>query len=161
VAHILQRILCRDLLKQVYSRRSTHFPVLIREELLSISKAGKRSARSRLEERLGKALEPVLERRGNIDPRRLVVLHAYTRKSVREQSRNDEASILIAKQNSNPVPFEDESVLFKSIDERLSETLVEVYAPVRYDTPAERKVLLERADGLVEEVLMRSGGPLQ
>jgi hypothetical protein len=40
-----------------------------------------------------------------------------------------------------PVFFEEESTLFKSIDEKLSETLVEVYAPVSYSTPTDRRNL--------------------
>lgn len=71
------------------------------------------------------------------DPSPFVILHAYTLKSVKEESRNDEASILVNR--TPPVPFEDASTLFQSIDEKLGEAFVEIYAPIEYQTPAERR----------------------
>ena len=76
------------------------------------------------------------------DPSQFVILHAYTVKSVKEESRNDEASILV--NQSPPVLFEDASPLFQSIDEKLNEAFVEIYAAVEYQTPAERRSMRKR-----------------
>jgi hypothetical protein len=71
------------------------------------------------------------------DPSHFVIVHGYTLKSVKEEARNDEASILV--NETPPILFESASVLFNSINEKLSEAFVEVYAPVEYQTPAERR----------------------
>ena len=46
------------------------------------------------------------------DDPRLLIIHSYTIKSVREQSRNDEASIPVARPLKEPSTFEEESTLF-------------------------------------------------
>ena len=38
-----------------------------------------------------------------------------------------------------PVPFEQESTLFRSISEKMNEAYCEVYAPIKWDTATERK----------------------
>ncbi len=85
-----------------------------------------------------------------------VILNIYAIKSVREQSRNDEESILI-KDRTCPMPFEERSVLFRSIDESLNEQHVEVYAPLDCDTDAERRrllsVIMDEIEGVIESTL--------
>jgi hypothetical protein len=66
------------------------------------------------------------------------ILHTYQIKSVRESSRNDEASILVGKSPNPPGKFEEESVLFSSINERFADQYVEVYAPISWSDHAER-----------------------
>ena len=78
-----------------------------------------------------------------MDPQ-LVIIHVYTIKSVRVSSRNDEASILVARTGRDPVPFEEESALFRSINEGYTEGYVEVYAPVTWDTETDKKRTRER-----------------
>ncbi len=67
-----------------------------------------------------------------------VILNFYKFKSVKEQSRNEEGSILVGS-SPKPKTFEDESTLFHSIDEKLTEAHVEIYAPVIYKSPNERR----------------------
>ena len=81
------------------------------------------------------------------------ILHAYQIKSVRESSRNDEASILVAKAGRLPGKFEEESVLFSSIDQRLSDEYVEVYAPVRWGDHAERTRHLNAITPILKEII--------
>ena len=64
---------------------------------------------------------------------------------------HDEASILVNR--ARPVPFEQASALFESIDEKLSEAFVEVYAPVVYQTPAERRALRGKLSGPIKKIL--------
>jgi hypothetical protein len=80
------------------------------------------------------------------------ILHTYQIKSVRESSRNDEASILVEKQGL-PGKFEDESVLFSSINERLSDEYVEVYAPVSWPNVAERARHLNSIMPKIKEII--------
>jgi hypothetical protein len=69
----------------------------------------------------------------------LIIIHAYTNRSVRTQSGENDSSILVDSQP--PVPFEEESPLFQSIKEKINEPFVEIYAPVDYASPAQRNKL--------------------
>ena len=63
-----------------------------------------------------------------------VILHLYKIDSVRTQARNDEAGILI-KCGHRLVPLQEESVLFKSINEGLRDENLDCYRA----TPARRR----------------------
>jgi hypothetical protein len=52
--------------------------------------------------------------------------------------RNPSAGILVDRPGK-PRSFEDESSLFRSIDQGYSDGFVEVYAPVSWETPTDRK----------------------
>jgi hypothetical protein len=58
-----------------------------------------------------------------------IILHRYTIDSVRTQARNDEAGVLI-KRGDRLVPFDQESVLFQSIDASLRDENLDCYAPL-------------------------------
>ena len=49
--------------------------------------------------------------------------------------------------------FEEESSLFRSIDETLSEAYVEVYAPVSYDSRGQKRRLLMALDRPITDIL--------
>ncbi len=57
--------------------------------------------------------------------------------------------------DARPKPrfFEEESVLFKSIDESLSEAFIDVYAPVMYDSPNDKERLLNLLDEPITEAV--------
>lgn len=80
---------------------------------------------------------------------------------MRESSRNDEASILVNKGAEKPGKFEDESVLFSSINERLSDEFVEVYAPVNWQEHAQRTKVLNRLSPLVKDLITTALSPIQ
>ena len=80
-------------------------------------------------------------------PAHHVIVHSYSLKSAREQSRNNEGSILIV-DPSGPKKFEDASTLFRSIDERQGDQFVEVYAPFPFPKEDRRKTVAELADSL-------------
>ncbi len=79
-----------------------------------------------------------------------MIAHQFSLKSVRTQSRNDEGPILVRK-GSALTTFEDESDLFKSINEKLVDPRFAVYAPVYYDNPSERR----KIQTVVEEPLLK------
>lgn len=77
-----------------------------------------------------------------IDPAHVIV-HSYAIDSARKQSRNSEGSILVCADGGNPRVFEQESTLFRSIDEKNKEEFVECYAPVG---AIDRKKRIDMAD---------------
>jgi hypothetical protein len=74
-----------------------------------------------------------------IDPN-YVILNHYGLKSVREQSRNDERSIVVLDRDG-PRKFEDASTLFRSIDESQNDQYVEVYAPYPFSSKVDQRKL--------------------
>jgi HD superfamily phosphohydrolase len=153
LCHFLFRgLLTRQLLKQVYSEPIVKLPAPARELLKDISKPQNAAKRRELEQLLSEQIQAhaTMTQTPGDDPSRFVILHAYTLKSVKEESRNDEASILVNRKP--PVPFEDASTLFLSIDEKLSEAFVEVYAPVGYQTPAERRNVRSKLSGPITKI---------
>lgn len=134
----------RSLLKLVFRSRVSELKVGARDTIKSISKRQNKARRRQLEELLGECIQKIhgLTAYAGLDSSEFVIVHSYTFKSVKEESRNNEGSVLINK--PTPLFFEDASTLFQSIDEKLSETFVEVYAPVSYATPADRRRLQTR-----------------
>lgn len=142
---LFTRLRHRRLLKRVFDIPLTEVSVKARESLLGISKPSNRQRRRELEIVLHEAIAGADARFDCElpDPSTLVIAHSYTIKSVKERSADDEGSILITRL-PQPVPFEEESTLFRSISDQLNETVFEVYAPVRYETPAEGRELRKR-----------------
>ncbi|MBI3910899.1 MAG: HD domain-containing protein [Armatimonadetes bacterium] len=145
---LITRLRQRHLLKRVYSRglNEKEFPnPETRSVLSNISEA----QRSEVEDQITAALEQAYDTQINA---RQVILHVYNIRSVRVQSRNDEKSILVDDRPS-PTPFEEKSTLFKSIDERLDDTFVEVYAPVVHDPPDRKYAMINALQGRIDTIL--------
>jgi len=142
---LVERLKQRRLLKRVFDDRVSHLPETCRECITSISKTENRGLRRQLELQIAGALGEVgIKFDSSLkDPSQLLIVHAYSLKSARAQSRNDEGSIMVHT-TPNPTPFEEESDLFKSINEKLNDPHFSVYAPVRYDSPGERRELMSR-----------------
>lgn len=123
---LFSRLMSRRLHKKIARFRLVEFEdPLVREALASLDS----SQILALEKRIGEHL--------SIDPN-LVMIGKLMFKSVREQSRNSESSILVTTA-TEPRSFEDMSALFRSIDEAISEAVIEIYAPVTYSDEREKK----------------------
>lgn len=136
-AQLLQRLRNRQLFKQVYSETLADFGPEVSLTLLKLENHEQAALRQQLE---AAAAHILSEQTGMIIEPNFVIVHAFSIKSVRTTSRNEDQSILVAR-DPNPRPFEQESALFKSIDESFSEAYIEVYAPVTWSTVAERQRL--------------------
>jgi hypothetical protein len=86
----------------------------------------------------------------------MVIANSYTLKSVRAQSRNDEGPILVRK-GTAPTTFEEESDLFRSINEKLVDPRFAIYAPVDYENPTERRALQNKLREPILECLKGIG----
>lgn len=157
---LLTRLRRRQLLKQVFARPVTKEVFEdghLRDGLVRLTQREETVRAQRQQDELRAGIEEALaeaigKQAGSaVDPR-LVVLNVYTTKSVRAQTREDEKAILVSKR-PRPVPFEEESSLFRSIDERMQETVVEVYAPVTYETEAQQRHLTESLEEATKRVL--------
>jgi len=139
---LVNRLKRRRLLKQVFESRVSVLPEACRDSVEPITKPKNREMRRSLELKIAEAITNAdVALKGNVpDPSKLVIANSYTLKSVRAQSRNDEGPILVRK-GSTPTTFEEESDLFKSINEKLVDPRFAIYAPVDYENPTERRAL--------------------
>jgi hypothetical protein len=110
-----------------------------------VSNRDNRDSRRELETRLAAAIvEAGVKLDCNLkDPSKLLIAHSYSLKSVRAQSRNDEAPIMVH-EVPEPIPFEQASDLFNSIQDKLNDPHFAVYAPVAYENPVERRQLQQK-----------------
>ncbi|PYI90270.1 MAG: hypothetical protein DME97_18000 [Verrucomicrobia bacterium] len=155
---ILDRLQKRQLLKRVYYSPVKEFNEDVREKLMDIGDPENSSIRSELESAIGELIAEELNTTVDSDH---VIVHSYQIKSVREASRNDEASILVYKGPVLPGKFEDESVLFSSINERLADEFVEVYAPVSWQEHADRTRILNKISPPIKELISERLVPIQ
>jgi HD superfamily phosphohydrolase len=147
---LLTRLQRRQLHKRVFSARIEEFgDPQLRPALQDISKPENASLRANIEAKLAQVLGKHLKR--DFDPLE-VILHGFDIKSVRATSRNDEAAIMIA-HRPQPVPFDQHSTLFASIDEGYAAASVEVYAPVTWETPTERSRILKAVREPMQEAI--------
>jgi HD superfamily phosphohydrolase len=147
---LLKRLVKRDLLKRVFFEPAKEFDAECKERVMEVGKRENSDIRAQMERAIADVL--AAEFKTEIDAN-FTILHTYQIKSVRESSRNDEASILVAKTGGMPRKFEDESILFSSIDQRLSDEYVEVYAPVCWDDHAERTRHLNAITPIIKEII--------
>lgn len=147
---LVQRLAQRHLFKRVFFAPAKEFEAESKERLLAIGKTKNADARREIEVEIAAALSS--EFNVAVDPD-FTILHTYQIKSVRESSRNDEASILVSRSGPMPGNFEDESVLFSSINERLADEYVEVYAPVTWGDHAERTRHLNSVTPILKEII--------
>lgn len=106
--------------------------------------------RSNMEKQIAEKVEEHLNQK--VDPHE-VIIHTFDINSVRSSSRNDEMSIQVLNRRG-PKPFEEASTLFESIDERYKEGFVEVYAPVSWETRADRSKAVRALDEPIREILL-------
>jgi hypothetical protein len=155
---LIDRLTQRKLLKCVFHAPIKEFSAEVREKILDISKPLHAVLRAEIELELAELVQREFNVAVDAD---YTMLNSFQIKSVRESSRNDEASILVFKPGRNPSQLENESVLFESIDERLSDKFVDVYAPVEWKDRADRSRKLIKLVPLIKEVIQRKIPTLQ
>jgi HD superfamily phosphohydrolase len=154
---LLQRLITRNLLKRVFYAPAKDFSAESRERLLAIGKPENSKLRRRAETQIAKAIAKQFQTTVDRD---FTILHTYQIQSVRESSRNSEASILVAKAALRR-PFEEESTLFSSINERMADEYVEVYAPVSWANHSDRDRHKNALEPVLKEIIANETGSIQ
>ena len=154
---LLSRLTRRSLFKRVFTGKPSDFRDNVKEGLLTLVKQDRdpdiQQKRDKLRRRIEACIAEIVSKDSDtkIDPD-FLIYHAFDIKSVKEMSRNDEASILVESQ-PDPIHFEQASVLFKSINEGFNEEFVEIYAPVTWGHPVDRHKLCDRVRGKIIETI--------
>ncbi len=151
---LLDRLRKRHLLKRIYGRPLKEISDNSRDEIEKLQNPENQEKRAELESTIYEIIPEEFKDSFDSLSRDAysVILNFYRFKSVKEQSRNDEGSILV-RSLPKPKMFEEESTLFRSIDEKLTEAHVEIYAPVIYKSPNERRTLLSEMDKKITGIL--------
>jgi len=157
---VFRRLINRRLFKRILTLKLRDLPPAVVESL------EKNFAKERggLEAAIADKLKSLCPAQAAEIDGKLVVLHQFKIDSVRTQSRNSEGPILVTGRQQ-PIPFEEESVLFKSINAGLNEAYLECYAPVEYRDDREKNNLLggmkEFITGLVVRTFDHQAGRAQ
>lgn len=136
---MLKRLATRRLLKQVFSKQMNKFAdPIVKDFLPRLCDTEHERIRSDIERGVAEVLRSACNGvDDDIDVNNIIVF-AFTIKSVRKTSRDEEEGGIMIATEPDPSRFEDESALFGSINERYSDGFVEVYAPVEWATPADK-----------------------
>ncbi|MBX3328938.1 MAG: HD domain-containing protein [Nitrospira sp.] len=139
---IFQNLTQRQLHKRIATYRIQEFDdPIARKGLSELSSSDK----IELEKRIGTYLSA---------DHNLVIVNTFSIKSVREQARNSEASIIVMGPDvEKPAIFEAKSALFRSIDEAVQEKYIEVYAPIKYIDDKQKKKLKSQYHGEIRSIL--------
>jgi HD superfamily phosphohydrolase len=139
VGRFMRRLADRRLLKIVFRRAVTDFPALIldADRVRTIASA----VEGEVAGILGVESQEVIFKIHRSPP---------TRKS--------EGAVLIGRDNGQFEPFENRSLIFKSVDQSLREEHLECYAPLDGKDEQERRRLLSEIDEAVAKQVEKSGG---
>jgi hypothetical protein len=151
---LLDRLVHRKLLKRVFEARTREFSPEVRDSLGRLSDPEDAELRTRLENAIAHALAELTGQR--VDPD-LVVVNVFSIRSVKEMSRNDEAGILVI--DTRPEPFDQVSTLFASINEGYADEYLEVYAPVEWDTPTDKKSIIAHTKQFILDLVEEHCNP--
>jgi HD superfamily phosphohydrolase len=149
--HIFKRLYQRKLFKRIFSEKLNKIDDPgVRDKLISINK----------NEKLRKQIEDIVSRDiVKCDPN-YVIVNSFKFKSVKEMSKDDnEGKLIIKTKDDTLVEFQEESMVFNSINESLNEVYFEVYAPFEFGPLKEKDKkmkefkaeILNLLKGLVQE----------
>jgi len=136
--HLFRCIANRRLFKRIFSLRLRDLP----GELRTILPERFPNIRGELEKRFAEEFQ---KQTGDPIDFRHVILYKFDIDSVRTQSRNSEGTVMIYKEPKS-IPFEDESFLFRSINEKSKEEIIECYAPVSASNEEREKLFQNISD---------------
>jgi hypothetical protein len=135
-ARLLDQLHRRQLHKQLFSRKLEEFPVQVRDALSKLER------KDRLRRRLEETVCQVLARESGtrLDPK-TVIIHTHN-KSPLPSTRDESVGAVLVDVGPSPVPFEEESRLFRAIAAATTEYWLSVFAPVPCRTETERDRLV-------------------
>jgi len=144
---MFKRLKERKLFKRIFSKSLREFGPEERDLLSNLQRLFK------LKQRIEAAIASYLaeDLKIDIEPYYLIV-NVFSIKSVRVQSRDDEGSILVIS-DGQPSVFENESTLFRSINESENDEVVEVYAPVVFEDAVRKEKIKDKYRMEIREII--------
>ncbi|MBF0556992.1 MAG: HD domain-containing protein [Nitrospirae bacterium] len=143
-----RRLQRRNLFKVVFSKSLREFTAHERDVLSTLSKLP--NLRKKIESEITTYLK---NDKQEIIDHNYVIVNVFSIKSVRVQSRNDEGSILILT-DDQPRMFENESTLFRSINESENDAFIEVYAPIAFVDEVKKMQHRDKCKKEIHEIIL-------
>jgi hypothetical protein len=78
------------------------------------------------------------------------IVNAFTFKSVKEMSRDSEGPIMVIKKDGTKDSFEQESTVFRAIDEKIRDKILEIYIPMDSDDQGKSKKLSKIKEDIIK-----------
>ncbi|MCK4404004.1 MAG: hypothetical protein KAW02_02835 [candidate division Zixibacteria bacterium] len=103
--------------------------------------------------KLKRKIETMVAKVLKIEPKEYVIANSIKIKSVRVMSRDSEGAVAVEKKDGRISNFEQESTIFRSIDESLTDVDFEVYAPVEYKDERDKNQRLENYRKEIQHIL--------
>lgn len=144
---VLERLQRRRLLKRVFTLKPKEFDEEVREDLSDVTEPSKKGLRAEIENQIADIISKKFESEVSPD---LVIVNSVRVQGVKNMAKNDESRILVARQ-PNPVPFDEESSFFASINMGYENESVDVYAPVNWTGHPERNRLCAELEEPLKE----------
>lgn len=146
---IFDRLFKRKLFKRVFSEKFDEMSIdpQIKDQLIDINKINNEKLRKEIERKISQI--DILK-----CDKKYVIVNSFKFKSVKEMSKDDnEGNLIIKKKDERPVSFQEESMVFCSLDESLKAVYFEVYAPVRYANLLDKEKQLRHFKSEIMEIL--------
>jgi len=159
---LLSRLANRNLFKRIYRENLDKFCPKARDLLIDINETQyadtkqqiEKIAKELIEKAIGKS--PKLSRRIDIcsDDYRYWLAHVYKIDSIRIMAKNESREPISVRRNDGSIiPFDEESKLFRSIDDTVQDNVISIYAPIRYQTPSDRDLLIRKVNKPITEAI--------
>lgn len=147
------RLYHRRLFKKVFSMKLDELNIpnkLMQDKILEINSKDNASLKEKLEQEISgiRLLECEKE---------YVIFNCVSIKSVKEMSRDSEGSIVVQNENDKLSSFEQESTVFRAIDDSLKDVFVEVYAPLEYTDHKDKQNKLNLFREEITKILEEKG----
>jgi HD superfamily phosphohydrolase len=153
MAHqIFRRLYKRNLFKIIFSKNLRELKdkgvgERLRDWIINL--CDKNSAEKR------KQIEQEIARIDLLDcPSDFIILNSYMIKSVKEMSKDSEGNIIIVKSDESKRQFDEDSTVFKSIDDSIKDIIVEVYAPLEYKDIQDKEKKIKTLTKEILEMLL-------
>ena len=151
--YYFDRLYHRRLFKKVFSRKLDELNIqnkLMQDKILEINSKDNASLKEKLEQEISgiRLLECEKE---------YVIFNCVSIKSVKEMSRDSEGSIAVKDEYDRVSSFEQESTVFRAIDESLKDIYVEAYAPLEYIDPKDKQKKLASLEKDITKIIEEKG----
>ncbi len=147
--NIFRRLFERKFFKRIYSvdmkLLKRHIKAPLKRRILDIN--------SHENKKLKKKIESMISNTLKIKQKEYIIANSITIKSVREMSRDSEGAVAVEKRDGKISDFEQESTIFRSIDESLKDIYFEIYAPVEYKDLRDKHEKLKNYKKEIENIL--------
>jgi hypothetical protein len=142
---LIRRLIERKLFKRIYKKNLKELLGESREHLAQLNKPEMRKKRNDIEHVLSEIINRVIGQRVDCNN---TIINVFKIKSF-----YDITEPILIDEKPQPKQLNEESTIFRSIEEKMEEIFIEIYAPIDYDTPVDRREIIKKLDDPISQLL--------